>query len=128
MAQNSIRFSFALENLTEAEARWLDITMRALNTCQTQADHDRAVADLVEEPAPADHSGKTSWLNLLAAISQYFSSISIPMAFRPRSLAARRVVPEPMKGSRIVPPIDNPSISHCKSFVGFGDGCPKPLL
>ncbi|KKN31841.1 hypothetical protein LCGC14_0819650 [marine sediment metagenome] len=50
------------------------------------------------------HSGITDWLILLAAISQYFSSISMPMALRPRSLAALSVVPEPMKGSRMVSP------------------------
>src|SRR6056300_223245 len=37
-----------------------------------------------------------------AAISQYFSSISIPIPRLPRSLQARRVVPLPMKGSRTV--------------------------
>ena len=39
-----------------------------------------------------------------AAISQYFSSSSIPMARRPRFLAASKVVPEPMNGSRISSP------------------------
>lgn len=37
----------------------------------------------------------TSWLRRLAAISQYFSSRSIPMAVRPIAFAATRVVPEP---------------------------------
>src|SRR3990172_4952857 len=45
------------------------------------------------------HSGSTSCRSRFAAISQYRSSISMPMARRPRSLAARSVVPEPAKGS-----------------------------
>ena len=42
---------------------------------------------------------KTSWLSLFAAISQYRSSVSMPIALRPRFLAATSVVPLPMKGS-----------------------------
>src|SRR5690606_5469004 len=37
---------------------------------------------------------RTSWARRLAAISQYRSSSSMPMALRPRSFAARSVVPE----------------------------------
>lgn len=42
---------------------------------------------------------RTSWPIRLAAISQYLSDSSIPIALRPRSFAARNVVPEPMNGS-----------------------------
>ena len=42
----------------------------------------------------------TSCRSRSAAISQYLSSTSIPTHFRPLSFAARRVDPEPMKGSR----------------------------
>ena len=44
----------------------------------------------------------TSCCSRRAAISQYRSSISIPIARRPKSFAARNVVPLPMKGSRMV--------------------------
>jgi hypothetical protein len=40
----------------------------------------------------------------LAAISQYSSSSSIPIALRPSSFAATSVVPLPMKGSSTMPP------------------------
>jgi hypothetical protein len=42
--------------------------------------------------AGADQNCSTSWLRRLAAISQYFSSISMPMARRPRFLLAISVV------------------------------------
>ena len=52
----------------------------------------------VSRKIPHAVSGNTPWDILRAAISQYFSSISIPMALRPKSLAARSVVPEPHEG------------------------------
>lgn len=45
--------------------------------------------------------GSTSCDSRVAAISQYFSSISMPIARRPKSLAARSVEPLPMNGSRM---------------------------
>lgn len=53
-----------------------------------------------EEYELPDHANSnTSWLSRFAAISQYFSSISIPMAWRFMSLAATQVVPVPQNGS-----------------------------
>lgn len=46
------------------------------------------------------HSLNTICWHLFAAISQYFSSISMPIHRRPRSWQARAVVPLPRKGSR----------------------------
>ena len=67
----------------------------------------------------------TSWDILLAAISQYFSSSSIPIAFRLRSFAARRVVPDPIKGSRIVSSgPEARSTNHNIHRRGLGHGCP----
>src|SRR3990167_586861 len=62
----------------------------------------------------------TSCSNRLAAISQYFSSISMPIALRRRSLAARRVVPLPMKGSRMTSAsLENCFISSRINPTGF---------
>src|SRR5690606_17790497 len=58
-----------------------------------------------------------------AASSQYRSSISIPIARRPRLLAASSVVPEPINGSRTSPP-PLISINHDMSSTGFSAGCP----
>src|SRR5690606_1165437 len=58
-----------------------------------------------------------------AASSQYRSSISIPIARRPRLLAATSVVPEPINGSRTSPP-PLISINHDMSSTGFSAGCP----
>ena len=48
------------------------------------------------------------------------------MALRPKSFAARNVVPEPMKGSRIV----SPGCLLTKCFIrstGFSFGCRRPM-
>ena len=79
----------------------------------------------VSRKIPHAVSGNTSWDILRAAISQYFSSISIPIALRPKSLAARKVVPLPMKGSRMVSPdSDARSTSQTIILIGFGHGWP----
>src|SRR6185437_9011817 len=75
--------------------------------------------------AHKNHSGRTFCASLFAAISQYFSSISIPMARRPKSFAALRVVPLPMKGSRTV----SPGSVHVRTWPraideGIRAGCP----
>ena len=60
----------------------------------------------------------TPCASLLAAISQYRSLISIPIAFRPSSLAANRVVPDPANGSMMVWACDVVRITRSKS-TGF---------
>jgi hypothetical protein len=61
---------------------------------------------------------------LCAAISKYDWSISIPIKFLPNCLATTPVVPEPIKGSRMVSlsllPI---SIILCNRLSGFSVGC-----
>ena len=53
------------------------------------------------------HSGNTSCLSRSIAMSQYFFSISIPIALRPSCFAAIRAVPVPQSGSQIVFPESN---------------------
>ena len=65
-------------------------------------------------------NSSTSWLSRLAAISQYFSSISMPMALRPKSLAARSVVPLPMKGSTTTSDSSNPIVLRNPFHKGEG--------
>src|SRR3990167_5498311 len=57
-----------------------------------------------------------------AAISQYFSSISTPIALRPRRTDRKSVVPLPAKGSRIVLAVHFPSNSTINE-IGFCVGC-----
>src|SRR5687768_12223654 len=71
----------------------------------------------LEVNSDVHHRANTSCPIRRAAISQYFSSSSMPMAFRPKSLAARSVVPEPMKGSRMVSPS-----SVNKAMISFISG------
>lgn len=68
-------------------------------------------------------SGRTSCASRLAAISQYASQISIPMAFRPISFAACSVVPEPMNGSRTVSFFNDVLFNnHVHGLSCFGHG------
>src|SRR5699024_4304395 len=69
---------------------------------------------------------KAPWLSRLAMISQYFSSSSTPMAFRPRFRAATRVEPLPANGSAITPG-GHLLISSSISDVGFILGCIRPF-
>src|SRR5437868_14106328 len=74
---------------------------------------------------PSLSNCSTSWLNLLAAISQYFSSISMPMAFIPSDFAAISVVPLPQNGSKTVSPGNATRLTnHFHALYGFGQGCP----
>src|SRR5699024_3296991 len=61
-----------------------------------------------------------------AMISQYFSSSSTPMLFRPRFLAAMSVAPLPANGSAITPGGHLPINVSIRS-IGFGVGCPMSL-
>src|SRR5665647_2389978 len=56
----------------------------------------------VEDHADTPKS-RTPWERRRAAISQYRSSISTPIALRPSALAATRVLPLPANGSAITP-------------------------
>src|SRR6516162_1297598 len=48
-------------------------------------------------------SSRMPWASRLAAASQYRSSISTPIALRPRLRAATRVDPDPANGSATIP-------------------------
>src|SRR3546814_15203529 len=58
----------------------------------------------VSHAATSNANGSTSCARRRVAISQYRSSVSMPMALRPASFAARSVVPDPAKGSRMTSP------------------------
>lgn len=77
---------------------------------------------------PDPPKSKTSWLNLVAAISQYFSSRSIPTADRPIALAATNVVPLPIKGSRTDFASGKKPIHHFIRDNGFIVGCNRSSL
>src|SRR5690606_9505509 len=66
-------------------------------------------------------NGSTRWASRFAAISQYRSSISMPMARRPSCFAATNVVPDPMKGSATAPGGHFPT-SAAINATGFSVG------
>src|SRR5690606_4231348 len=73
-------------------------------------------------------NGKISCASLRAANSQNLSSISIPIALRPRFFAATSVVPEPMKGSSTSRSLHQfTSHETCSSLRGHGCGVSLPL-
>lgn len=75
---------------------------------------------------PGHHpNANTSCESRLAATSQYFSEISMPMAFRPRFFAATSVVPLPMNGSRIMFASGTAAKHHFISASGFCVGCQR---
>src|SRR5690606_24015049 len=60
-----------------------------------------------------------------AAISQYRSSISIPIARRPRCFAAIKTLPEPVNGSTTETPGRVLALTSSAIYgTGFGVGCP----
>src|SRR5699024_10509617 len=90
-----------------------------------RAGHDPGADDHRERRHTHDTPPKSRayWSRRLAMISQYFSSISTPMHFRPRLRAATKVEPEPANGSAITPGGQR-SISISINPTGLGVGCP----
>lgn len=56
----------------------------------------------------------------LSAISQYSSSFSTQMKSTPDSLHKTAVEPDPLKGSRIMPPLGGAMISDCPLLQCLG--------
>src|SRR5699024_7879924 len=81
--------------------------------------HVRELGDAHDTPPKS----RAYWSRRFAMISQYFSSISTPMHFRPRLRAATKVEPEPANGSAITPGGQR-SISISINPTGLGVGCP----
>lgn len=52
------------------------------------------------------------WLSRFAAISQYLGDTSIPTKCLPSRFATNAVVPDPMNGSRTIPPGGLPARIH----------------
>src|SRR5690606_27459054 len=74
----------------------------------------------------ASPKSRTPWARRFAAISQYASDISMPMALRPSALAANIVVPLPANGSSTMSPAIVVAAMHfVGSWVGNGHGCPS---
>src|SRR6185312_955964 len=72
-------------------------------------------------------ASSAAWMRL-RAISKYFGSISMPMNFLPSLTAATPVVPEPMKGSRMVCEFGNCSMHQRIKGTGFCVGCARSFV
>src|SRR5690606_14257326 len=76
---------------------------------------------LVHDASPSSTNGSAPCINRLAAISQYRSLISTPIALRLSIFAATRVDPDPVNGSATTP-AGHLEISSSISDGGFGVG------
>src|SRR3990167_6221064 len=81
----------------------------------------REAGDAAERGFP--HSAITDCDMRFAAISQYASLTSIPMALTSKFFAARKVVPDPIKGSRTGPSPRLAATMRVASPNGNGAGC-----
>ncbi len=81
---------------------------------------------LLRQRPASPWKSSTSWLSRLAAISQYFSSISMPIALHFQRDAAIRLEPLPQNGSKTVQGA-NGLITFSITSLGTGDRCPSSI-